>query len=216
MKATSAHGVIFRWLIWREILLSWRRRADLFSTLAFFIVIVSLFPLSVDPDARLLRSIAGGVLWVSALLSTMLGFHRMFSQDFADGSLDQLILLPQPLFLTVIGKVAAQFLLLGVPLVLISPLLGLQYGLTSTATLQLASTLLLGVPVLILLNAIGAALTLGIHGGGLVAALIVLPLCIPALVFGAGGNISLVGAVFALTLAFAPPATAAALRISLE
>ncbi len=213
MKAN--HAVMFRWLIRREVLLAWRRKADLFSALAFYIIIVSLFPLSMDPDSRLLRSIAGGVLWVSALLATMLGFHRMFANDFADGSLDQLILTPQPLVLTVIGKTAAQFLTIGISLILISPLLGLQYGLTPNDTRQLAWSLLLGIPVLILLNAVGAALTLGVHGGGLIAALIVLPLCVPSLVFGAGGNVSLVGAVLAPTLVFAPWAAAAAIRISL-
>ena len=210
----SPHWIMFRWLIWREVLLAWRRKSDLISSLAFFIIIVSLFPLSMDPEVRLMRSIASGVVWVSALLATMLGFHRMFAHDFADGSLDQLLLSPQPLVLTVIGKAVAQFTLSGIPLILISPLLGLQYGLTPEGTRQLAWSLLLGVPVLILLHAVGAALTLGVHGGGLLAALIVLPLCIPSLVFGAGGNISLTGAVLALTLAFAPWATAAAIRIS--
>jgi heme exporter protein B len=211
----KSHWSMFRWLIWREVLLAWRRKTDLISALAFFAIIASLFPLGLDPDPRLLRPLGGGVLWVSALLATLLGFHRMFACDLADGSLDHLLLTPQPLILTIIGKAAAQFLLIGVPLILMSPLLGFQYGMTSAEAWQLTVSLVFGVPILILLNAAGAALTLGMHGGGLLSALIVLPLSIPSLVFGAAGNISLVGAVLALTLAFAPWATAAALRVSL-
>src|SRR5215468_10755028 len=111
----SPHWIMFRWLVWREVLLAWRRKSDLLSTLTFFVIIVSLFPLSMEPDAHLLRTIARGVVWVSALLATLVGFHRMFAHDFADGSLDQLLLSPQPLVLTVIGKTTAQYLLNGIP-----------------------------------------------------------------------------------------------------
>jgi heme exporter protein B len=186
------------------------------SVLAFFVIIVSLFPLGMDPDSRLLRTIAPGVVWVSALLASMLGLGRLFSSDFTDGTLEQMLITPQPLLLIVTGKILAQWLVTGIPLVLISPLLGLQFGLSAYETKLLAASLLIGIPVLNLIGAIGSALAIGIRGGGLVVALIVLPLCVPVLVFGAGGNMSLVGAVLSLTLVFAPWAAASALKISVE
>ena len=212
----ASHLVMLRWLLWREMVLAWRRKSDVMSMLAFFVIIVSLFPLGLDPDSRLLRSIAPGVVWVSALLASTLGVGRLFSSDYTDGTLEQMLITPQPLLLIVAGKILAQLLLTGIPLVLISPLLGLQFGLSSYETRILAVSLLLGIPVLNLIGAIGSALMIGIRGGGLVVALIVLPLCVPVLVFGAGGNVSLVGAVLALTLVFAPWAAASALRIALE
>jgi len=215
MKSAS-YFVMFRWLLWREVVLAWRRKSDVLSMLAFFVIIASLFPLGMDPDSRLLRTIAPGVVWVSALLASILGLGRLFASDFADGTLEQLMITPQPLILIVTGKILAQWLVTGVPLVLISPLLGLQFDLAPGGTRMLAVSLLTGIPVLNLIGAIGSALTLGIRSGGLIVTLIVLPLCVPVLVFGAGGNLSLVGAVLALTLVFAPWAAAAALKISVE
>ncbi len=212
----ASHLVMFRWLLRREMVLAWRRKSDAMSMLAFFVIIASLFPLGLDPDSRLLRSIAPGVVWVSALLASTLGVGRLFSSDYTDGTLEQMLITPQPLLLIVAGKSLAQLLLTGIPLVLISPFLGLQFGLSSYETRILAVSLLLGIPVLNLIGAIGSALMIGIRGGGLVVALIVLPLCVPVLVFGAGGNVPLVGAVLALTLVFAPWAAASALRIALE
>ena len=212
----ESHFVMFRWLLWREVVLAWRRKSDVMSMLAFFVIIVSLFPLGLDPDSRLLRSIAPGVVWVSALLASILGLGRLFSSDYTDGTLEQMLITPQPLFLIVAGKILAQWLVTGIPLVLISPLLGLQFGLSSYETRMLAVSLLAGIPVLNLICTIGSALTVGIRGGGMVVALIVLPLCVPVLVFGAGGNVSLIGAVLALTLVFAPWAAASALKISVE
>lgn len=214
--SNASHLVMFRWLLWREVVLAWRRKSDVMSILAFFVVIVSLFPLGLDPDSRLLRIIAPGVVWVSALLASMLGLGRLFAGDYSDGTLEQMLITPQPLFLIVAGKILAQWLVTGIPLVLISPLLALQFGLSPEGARTLAASLMTGIPVLILIGAIGAGLTIGIRGGGLVVALIVLPLCIPVLVFGAAGNVSLVGAVFALTLVFAPWAAAAALKIASE
>jgi heme exporter protein B len=213
---SASHFVMFRWLLWREVVLAWRRKSDVMSVLAFFVIIVSLFPLGMDPDSRLLRTIAPGVVWVSALLASMLGLGRLFSSDFTDGTLEQMLITPQPLLLIVTGKILAQWLVTGIPLVLISPLLGLQFGLSAYETKLLAASLLIGIPVLNLIGAIGSALAIGIRGGGLVVALIVLPLCVPVLVFGAGGNMSLVGAVLSLTLVFAPWAAASALKISVE
>jgi heme exporter protein B len=214
--SSASHFVMFRWLLWREVVLAWRRKSDVMSVLAFFVIIVSLFPLGMDPDSRLLRTIAPGVVWVSALLASMLGLGRLFSSDFTDGTLEQMLITPQPLLLIVTGKILAQWLVTGIPLVLISPLLGLQFGLSAYETKLLAASLLIGIPVLNLIGAIGSALAIGIRGGGLVVALIVLPLCVPVLVFGAGGNMSLVGAVLSLTLVFAPWAAASALKISVE
>jgi heme exporter protein B len=215
MKNPS-HLVMFRWLLWREIILAWRRRSDVMSVLAFFVIIASLFPLGLDPDSRLLRNIAPGVVWVSALLASVLGVGRVFSNDYTDGTLEQMLITPQPLLLIVAGKVLAQCLFTGIPLVLISPLLALQFGLSSYETRMLAVSLLTGIPALNLIGVIGSALTLGIRGGGLAIALIVLPLCVPVLVFGAGGNVPLVGAVLAVTLVFAPWAAGSALKIALE
>ena len=209
-------------------MLAWRRRADVLATLFFFVIVVSLFPLSISPDPRLLRSIAPGVVWVAALLASMLSLGRLFSNDYVDGTLEQMLLTPQPLYLIVIGKVLAQWLVSEVPLVLIAPVLGVQFGLSQNTLLVLMVSLLLGTPVLSLIGSIGAALTLGLRGSGVLIALLVLPLYIPVLIFGAlavdasiaGSNsqahLSLLGAVLVLTLVFAPWATCAALRISLE
>jgi heme exporter protein B len=209
-------------------MLAWRRRADVLATLFFFVIVVSLFPLSVSPDPKLLRSIAPGVVWVAALLASMLSLGRLFSNDQVDGTLEQMLLTPQPLYLIVLGKVLAQWLVSEVPLVLMAPLLGVQFGLSQNTLLVLTLSLLIGTPVLSLIGSIGAALTIGLRGGGVLVALLVLPLYIPVLIFGAlavdasiagsssQSHLSLLGAVLAVTLVFAPWATCAALRISLE
>jgi heme exporter protein B len=208
--------VMFRWLLWREVVLAWRKKSEVMSVLTFFVIIASLFPLGLDPEARLLRNVAPGVVWVSALLASMLGSGRLFTSDYADGTLDQMLTTPQPVILIVAGKVLSQFLLTGIPLVLVSPILALQLGLPWNEIRTLAVSLLIGIPVLHLIAAFGSALMLGIREGGAAVALIVLPLCVPVLVFGAGGNLLLVGAVFDLTLVFAPWAAASALKISVE
>jgi heme exporter protein B len=219
---------MLRWVIWRDVTLALRRRADVLSTLFFFVIVVSLFPLGVGAETRLLRSIAPGVVWVAALLASMLSLGRLFANDLQDGTLEQMLLTPQPLYLIVVGKIFAQWLVSELPLVLIAPLLGIQFGLPRNTLLVLFISLLLGTPVLSLIGSIGAALTLGLRGGGVLIALLVLPLYIPVLIFGAnavdasigGGsaaaNIELLAACLVLTLVFAPWATAAALRISLE
>jgi heme exporter protein B len=212
----ESHLVMFRWLLWREVVLGWRRKSEVMSVLTFFVIIGCLFPLGLDPDASLLRNVAPGVVWVSALLASMLGSVRLFTSDYADGTLDQMLTTPQPVILIVAGKVLSQFLLTGIPLVLASPFLALQLGLPWNEMRTLAVSLLIGIPVLNLIAAFGSALMLGIRGGGLAVAVIVIPLCVPVLVFGAGGNVLLVGAVLALTLVFAPWAAASALKISVE
>lgn len=212
----------------RDITLAGRRRADVLTTLFFFVIVVSLFPLGVGPEVETLRTIAPGVVWVAALLASMLALGRLFSGDYADGTLEQLLLAPQPLALLVLGKVVAHWLVTGAPLVLIAPLLGLQFGLGADLLGVLLITLLLGTPALSLVGAVGAALTLGLRGGGVLVSLLVLPLYVPVLIFGAGAveatasglgaeaHVSLLAAFLVLALGFGPWVTAAALRISLE
>ena len=217
-----------RWVIQRDITLAWRGKAGVLSTLFFFIIVVSLFPLGVGPELSVLRAIAPGVVWVAALLASMLSLDRLFSHDYADGSLEQLMLTPQPLSIVVLGKIIAHWLVTGAPLALIAPVLGVQFDLPPQALLTLVGSLLLGTPVLSLIGGVGAGLTLGLRGGGVLVSLLVLPLCIPVLIFGAGAveasitgtnpeaHLSLLGAMLVLALMFAPWTTAAALRISIE
>jgi heme exporter protein B len=219
---------MLRWIVWRDLILAWRRRADALSTLFFFVIVVSLFPLGVGPETELLKSIAPGVVWVAALLASMLSLGRLFANDYQDGTLEQLLLTPQPLYLVVLGKVAAQWVTSELPLVCIAPLLGAQFGLSNEALLILVVSLALGTPVLSLMGSIGAALTLGLRSSSVLISILVLPLYIPVLIFGTGAveaniigqpsasHLYLLGAISVLSLIFAPWATAAALRISIE
>ena len=212
----------------RDLLIALRRRSDVATTFFFFVIVVSLFPLGVGPQPDTLREIAPGVVWVAALLAAMLSLARMFATDYADGTLEQLVLTPQPLTLLVLSKVLAHWLTTGLPLVLIAPLMGLQFDLPGDALMILLASLLIGTPALSLIGAVGAALTLGVRGGGALIAVLVLPLYVPVLVFGAGavtaaatgmnaaGHLSLLGAMSLAALVFAPWASAMALRISLE
>jgi len=227
VKQSSLLGA-WRTMIVRDLTLAMRRRADVLTTLFFFIIVVSLFPLGVSPEMAVLREIAPGVIWVAALLASMLSLGRLFSDDFQDGTLEQMLLLPQPLSVLVLAKVKAHWLVSGLPLVLLSPLLGMQLGLDGDAIVLLMLTLLLGTPVLSLIGSVGAALTLGVRGGGVLVSLLVLPLYIPVLIFGTGavdaavsgmeydGHLSLLGAFLVLAALSTPLATAAALRISVE
>lgn len=212
----------------RDLLLAARRRSEVVTALFFFVVVVSLFPLGIGPEPAMLRRIGPGVLWVAALLATLLGLPRLFASDHADGTLEQMALSPRPFALLVAGKIAAHWLLCGLPLVLLAPLLGLQFDLNPGELQVLMLALLLGTPVLSLIGAIGAALTLGVRGGGTLLALLVLPLYVPTLIFGAGAveaqsaglgssaQLSILGALLALAVFFAPWATTAALRIAIE
>jgi heme exporter protein B len=216
-------------IVRRDITLALRRRTEVLTTLFFFVIVASLFPLGVGAEKQLLGFLGPGVVWVAALLASMLALERLFASDYADGTLEQMLLTPQPLSVLVLGKVFAHWLLTGVPLVVVAPLLGLQHGLDGTALAVMALALLLGTPVLSLVGAIGAALTLGLRGGGILLSLLILPLYIPVLIYGSGAVtvsaidladvrpfLALLGAFLVLALAFAPLATAAALRISLE
>ncbi len=220
-------SIVF-WVIKRDLLLAMRRKSDVLTTLFFFVIVTSLFPLGVGPEPQLLKAIGPGVLWVGALLATMLSLGRMFAADHADGTLEQMLICPESLSLIVLSKVIVHWLASGLPLVLMSPLLGLQFGIEGDALRVLTLSLLLGTPVLSLVGAIGASLTLGLRGGGVLVSLLVLPLYIPVLIFGAGavdastsgigaqGHLSLLGALLVLALLATPKAVAAALRISLE
>jgi len=216
------------WVIKRDLLLAMRRRADVLTTLFFFIIVVSLFPLGVGPEMNVLRVMAPGIVWVAALLASMLALGRMFSSDYTDGTLEQMLLSPVSLSALVMGKTISHWLVTGVPLVLIAPVLGIQYDLPVESLMVLTFSLLLGTPVLSLIGAIGAALTLGLRGGGVLVSLLVLPLYIPVLIFGAGAveasaaglgfdaHFSLLGAFLLVSIVFSPLATAASLRISMN
>ena len=212
----------------RDLRIALRRRADTGSALVFFVIVAALFPLGVGPEFGVLRRMGPGVVWVAALLASMLALGRLFADDHADGTLEQMLLSPMPLALLVLAKTAAHWLASGLLLVLISPLLALQFDLGQEAAGVLFLSLLLGTPLLSLIGAIGAALTVGLRGAGVLLSLLVLPLCAPVLIFGAGAvesslaglgvaaHFSLLGAMLLLALFLAPLAAAAALRIALE
>ncbi|HXU93720.1 MAG TPA: heme exporter protein CcmB [Gallionella sp.] len=215
-------------VIRRDLVLAMRRRADVLTTLIFFVMVVSLFPLGVGPEMGMLRKMAPGVLWVAALLASMLSLGRLFAADHLDGTLEQMMLAPQSLSMVVLGKMVAHWMVSGLPLVLMAPVLGVQFDMSAPALGVLIVGLLLGTPILSMVGAIGAALTLGLRGGGVLLSLLVLPLCIPVLIFGTGAveavstgltaapHLSLLGALLVLALAFTPWVTAQALRISME
>ena len=219
---------VLRVVIRRDLTLAWRRRADVFTTLIFFVVVTSLFPLGIGAEPQLLRAVGPGIAWVAALLAALLALARLFAADHADGTLEQMLLAATPLSVIVIGKVIAHWLSTSLPLVLIAPLTGLQFGLSGDALAVLAVALLLGTPALSLIGGIGAALTLGARGGGVLLALLVLPLYTPVLILGslaveavASGlsvqpYLLLLAAISLAAASLAPWAIAAALRISVE
>jgi heme exporter protein B len=215
-------------IIRRDLSLALRRKNDSLSALFFFIVVASLFPLGIGPEPLLLAKIAPGMVWIAALLAAMLSLGRLFADDFQDGTLDQLVLAAIPLPLAVFSKTIAHWLSSGLILTIASPILAIQFNLDSQSMLILVLTLLLGTPLLSLIGSIGAALTLATRGGGMLLSLLVLPLVIPVLIFGAGavdahqaglpidGHFYLLGAMLAIALFFAPIATAASIRIAVE
>ena len=216
------------WAVRRDLHLALRSKAELGVQLLFYAVVVTLFPLGVGADPGLLRALGPGVLWVAALLASLLSLPRLFSADFADGALEQIALSPYPLPALISGKILAHWLTTGAPLVVLSPLLALQFGLDGSELAALAVGLLLGTPTLSLLGAIGAALTLGLRAGGALLALLILPLYAPILIFGAGtveatraglaagGTLSVLGAALLVAVVGAPLASAAAVRIALD
>lgn len=217
-----------RGVIARDLLVVTRNKAEAANCVLFFILVTSLFPLGIGPEPAILRAVASGVIWVAALLASMLALSRLLSADYAEGTLEQLALSAYPLPVLLAGKIIAHWLVSGFPLVLVSPLLGLQFGLSVGTQVVLVVSLLLGTPVLSILGAVGAALTLGLRAGGALVPLIVLPLCVPVLIFGAGAvdaaasglesapHLSLLAAYLLPSALFGPWVTSVAIRIALE
>jgi heme exporter protein B len=215
-------------IVRRDLSVALRRKNDSLSALFFFVVVASLFPLGIGPEPTLLAKIAPGMLWIAALLAAMLSLSRLFADDFQDGTLDQLVLTTIPLPLAVLSKTVAHWISSGLILTIASPILAIQFNLDSQSMGILLLSLLIGTPLLSLIGSIGAALTLATRGGGMLLSLLVLPLVIPVLIFGAGavdahqaglpvdGHFYLLGAMLAIALFFAPIATAASLRIAVE
>lgn len=220
--------MIFVEIIKRELRIAMRKKAEILNPLWFFLIVITLFPLVMGPEPKLLAKIAGGIVWVAALLSALLSFERLFKDDFIDGSLEQLILTAQPLVLTALAKVLAHWLLTGLPLILLSPVAALLLSMETDFWLALVLTLLIGTPVLSCLGAIGVALTVGLRKGGTLLSLLVVPLFIPILIFSASvleaatldapyqGQLAILGAMLAVAITLSPFAVAAALRISID
>src|SRR3546814_278472 len=180
-------------LIKRDLRLAMRSKSDVLTVLSFFVIVVSLFPMGIGAERETLRQIAPGILWVAALLATVLSLNRLFEQDYIDGTLEQMVLSPSPLGMLVLGKVIAYWLLTGLPLTLLAPILALQFDLPTSSLLVLAISLLIGTPVLSLIGALGASIKLGLRGGGVMVYLFVLPLFKPVLIFGPGADRKSVG-----------------------
>lgn len=215
-------------IIQRELTIAFRKPAEILNPLWFFLIVITLFPLLMGPNPELLGKIAPGVAWVAALLSALLSFERLFRDDYLDGSLEQLMLLPVGLPQVALAKVLAHWLLTGLPLILLSPVAAILLSLETQVWWALVLTLLLGTPILSCLGAIGVALTVGLRKGGTLLSLLILPLFLPVLIFAAAvleaatsnmgysGQLAIIGAILALTLTFSPFAIAGALRISIQ
>ncbi|WP_277753965.1 heme exporter protein CcmB [Rosenbergiella epipactidis] len=215
-------------ILLRELKIAFRHRAEVINPLWFFLIIVTLFPLGIGPESTLLARIAPGIVWVAALLASLLGLERMFRDDYLDGSLEQLLLLQTPLPMVVLAKVFAHWLTSGLPLVILSPLASLFLSLNFTGWWGLVLTLLLGTLTFSFLGAIGVALTVGLRRGGVLLSLLVLPLAIPILIFASSavdaasqglaisGYLAILAAMLVVSVVLAPFAIAAALRVSLQ
>lgn len=226
--AIAKHQSLFIAALRRDLVASWRQLGDVLTPVFFFLMVASLFPLAVGPEVGLLQRIGPGVVWVAALLSMVLALPRLFQQDYQDGILEQMILSPEPLWLTVHAKVCALILSNALPLVAISPVLALQFGLDFDSLFLLTCSLLMGLPAIAYLGALGSALTLGLRGGGVLVAVLILPLFVPVLIFGVGAvdaaaaglgssaHFSVLAALLLVTAFFVPFAVGAALRISTE
>ena len=218
----------FTALMKRDLLLAFRHRGELANPLLFFFMIVTLFPLGVSPEVVLLRKIAPGVIWIAALLAALFSLESLFRSDFADGALEQMLMSPQPLSVLVLAKVLAHWLVSGLPMLLLAPLLGLLLAMPEPAILALELTLAIGTPLLSLIGAIGVALTVGLRRGGVLLTLLIMPLYIPVLIFATNavtaaaagmpiaGQIYFLASLLVLALTLAPLAIAAALRISVS
>lgn len=221
---------LFRVMVRRDLLLAYRQKSDVLQTVFFFLVVITLVPLGVGAETELLRSMAPGIVWVAALLAALLSLPRLFAHDFADGTLEQMVLSPDPLPVIVLAKAFAHWLTTGVPITVFASLAAVMFDLKAEVAAVLVFSLLIGTPVLSLLGSVGAALTLGLRSGGVLTSLLVLPLYIPVLIFGAGAAgavavavavspaayLLITGALSLFALAIAPWGSAAALRIALE
>lgn len=215
-------------IVRRELLIAFRRQADIFNPLWFFIIVITLFPLSIGPEPNLLARISAGIVWVAALLSALLSLERLFKDDFQDGSLEQMMLMPIPLQLVVMAKIIAHWLLTGLPLIIISPLLAILLSLDSNTWIAVVLTLLVGTPTLSFIGAVGVALTVGLQKGGVLLSLLVLPLYIPILIFATSaidaaslgvaynGQLALLAAMLVGAMTLTPFAISAALRVSVN
>ncbi|QIZ78487.1 heme exporter protein CcmB [Ferrimonas lipolytica] len=216
----------FSTVLKRDLQIAFRHRGDIFNPLMFFVMVVTLFPLGIGPEPNTLMEIAPGIIWVAALLSSMLSLERLFKSDYSDGTLEQMMLSPQPLSLMVLAKVLAHWIVTGVPLILLSPLLAVLLNLDENAYSALMSTLAVGTPILSLLGAIGVALTVGLPKGGVLLSLLILPLYIPVLIFATSaidaasmnlpflGHLAILAALLVGSLVLAPVAISASLRVS--
>ncbi len=215
-------------IIRRDLLLAFRRRAEIMNPLFFFIIVVTLFPLGVGAQPHLLQTIAPGIIWVSALLAAMLSLDGLFRSDFDDGSLEQILLSSHPTSVLILGKIFAHWLVTGLPLILVAPLLAEFLGMHTDALWVLIKTLVLGTPVLSLIGAIGVALTVGLRRGGMILSLLVLPLYVPVLIFASnavemasGGlpvdaQMNILLSILCLALVLAPLPASAALKMSMS
>ena len=215
-------------VIRRDVLLAARRRGDWLTAQLFFVMVVSMFPIGIGPEPGMLRTIGPGVVWVAALLASLLSLERLFADDYRDGTLELMMLSPHPIALLTLGKAIAHWIINGIPLLAITPLLGIQFNLPAEAVWILVLSLAIGTPILSLLGSIGAALTLGLRGGGALVTLLIMPLYVPALIFGAGAvegvlagtgseaHLSLLGAFLMMSLLLAPWVSAMALKVSVE
>jgi heme exporter protein B len=218
----------FSAILRRDLLLAFRHRGEIANPVIFFFIVVTLIPLGLTPEASRLAEIAPGILWVMALLASLLSVEGLFQSDYRDGTLEQLLITPQPLYLMVLAKVLAHWLITGLPLTLLAPVLGMMLSLPSAGYLPLVLSLLMGTAVLSLIGAIGAGLTVALRKGGLLLSLIVMPLYMPVLIFGAStvqravdgfpvdGPLAVMGALLAFSLLISPFATAGALRVSMH
>ncbi len=225
---SSGMGHVFLSLLKRDLLLAVRNRGEMVNPLLFYFIVAMLFPLGVTSDPKTLATMAAGVLWIAALLATLLSLDNLFRSDFDDGSLELIMLSPYPSVVLVLAKVLAHWLVTGLPLLIATPLLAVLMAVPDAARGTLWLTLALGTPVLSLVGAIGVALTVGLRRGGALLSLLVLPLYVPVLIFGANavgasaaglpvtGQLYMLGAFLVLALSLAPLATAAALRISID
>ncbi len=226
IKRQFSYSRTFAVVLARDLKIAFKNKGDIFNPLLFFIIVITLFPLGIGPDLNTLAKIAAGIIWVAAVLSAMLSLERLFKADFDDGSLEQMLLSPQPLTLIIFAKVFAHWLITGLPVILLSPLLALLLNLPDNAYGALMLTLLLGTPILSLVGAIGVALTVALKKGGVLLSLLILPLYIPVLIFSTSainaaslnmaydGHLAIISALLATSLTLAPIAIGASLRVS--